>query len=182
MSFSKKDAIQRLFLCPGIGRYVVRSQGWRYDECPGMDGISQGARKAVRICPWMAVRLCLLYFFISFVYIPQALAGPGCSSGQFDETSKIRYIYDGDTLRLNDGRKIRLIGINTPELAHDGKPAEAFAFEAKNTLKSLFKNDKSIALVYGKEKKFTTPAPSLPTIITTAASSLPVAFLGVISP
>ena len=113
--------------------------------CPWMDGIPQGARKAV----W----LCLLFFSISFVYIPQALADSGCSSEHFDETSKIRYIHDGDTLHLNDGRKIRLIGINTPELARDGKPAEAFAFEARNALKSLFKKDTSIALVYGKDKK-----------------------------
>ncbi len=101
----------------------------------------------------MALRICLLVFSISFVYAPQTLAGSACTSERFDETSKIRYIHDGDTLRLNDGRKIRLIGINTPELAHDGKPAETFAFEAKNALKSLFKNDKSIALVHGKDKK-----------------------------
>ncbi|NOQ69575.1 MAG: hypothetical protein GQ573_05675, partial [Gammaproteobacteria bacterium] len=118
MRFSKKDAIQRLFLrpwigpyiarshgwrcdeCPGIGRHVVRSQGRRYDEYPWMDGIPQGARMAVRICtgstvyrkePWMAVRICLVYFLvcfsISFVYIPQALADSGCSSEHFDETS-----------------------------------------------------------------------------------------------
>ncbi|NOQ69049.1 MAG: hypothetical protein GQ573_02935, partial [Gammaproteobacteria bacterium] len=128
------------------GSTVYRKEPWMAVRiCPGMDGIPQGARKAV----W----LCLLYFSISFVYAPQILAGSACTSEQFDETSKIRYIHDGDTLRLNDGRKIRLIGINTPELAHDGKPAEAFAFEAKNALKSLFKKDKAIALVYGKDKK-----------------------------
>ena len=127
------------------GWYVAMSQGRWCDECPWMDGISQGSRTAVRIC--------LVYFSISFIYIPQALANPDCSTEQFDETSKIRYIHDGDTLKLNDGRKVRLIGINTPELARDGKPAEAFAFEAKNVLKSLFKKDKSITLVYGKDKK-----------------------------
>lgn len=76
-----------------------------------------------------------------------------CSSKQFDEVSKIRYIHDGDTLHLKDGRKIRLIGINTPELARDNKPAEPYAIEATNALKSLFKKDKSIALVYGRDKK-----------------------------
>ena len=35
------------------GRYVTRSQGWRCDECPWMDSIPQGARKAMRLCPWM---------------------------------------------------------------------------------------------------------------------------------
>ncbi|MBL4679844.1 MAG: hypothetical protein JKY88_03855 [Pseudomonadales bacterium] len=28
---------------PMDGRYVARSQGWRCDECPGMDGMQQGA-------------------------------------------------------------------------------------------------------------------------------------------
>ena len=125
--FSKKDATQRLFLCP-----------W-------MDGISQGARKAV----WR----CLLLFSLSFVYVPHALAESVCSTEQYDETSIVNFINDGDTLRLNDGRKIRLIGINTPELSHDGKAAEPFALEARNALKSLFKKDKSIALVHGKDRQ-----------------------------
>ena len=29
---------------PRDGRYVTMSQGWRCDECPGMDGMSQRAR------------------------------------------------------------------------------------------------------------------------------------------
>ena len=28
---------------PMDGRYIAKSHGWRCDECPGMDGISQGA-------------------------------------------------------------------------------------------------------------------------------------------
>lgn len=79
-------------------------------------------------------------------------AGSVCSSEHFDEVSSVRYVHDGDTLHLIDGRKIRLIGINTPELARDNKAAEDYAVEAKNALKDLFKKDKSIALVYGKDK------------------------------
>jgi endonuclease YncB( thermonuclease family) len=133
---------------PRDGRYVAMSQGWRYDECPGMDSIPQKGR--------MAVRLCLLFFPVFFSALPAA-ADSNCLNDQhgkpYDEVSKIRYIHDGDTLHLSDGRKVRLIGINTPELARDGKPAEPFAMEAKNTLKSLFKDEKSIALLYGKDKK-----------------------------
>jgi endonuclease YncB( thermonuclease family) len=109
-----------------------------------MDGIPQRVRKMMR--------LYLLYFLVYFLASP-ALADSACPAEQFDETTSIRYIHDGDTLHLKDGRKVRLIGINTPELARDNKPAEAFAVEAKNALKSLFKHDKSIALVYGKDKK-----------------------------
>jgi endonuclease YncB( thermonuclease family) len=99
--------------------------------------------------------LCPLFIVLSlsFSSVLSAYADTACSSRQFDELSTIRYIHDGDTLNLVDGRKIRLIGINAPELARDNKPAEAYAAEATAALKSLFSKDKTIGLIYGKEKK-----------------------------
>ena len=75
--------------------------------------------------------LCSLYFLAGFIYSSAALADSNCSSDYYDETTNIRYIHDGDTLHLSDGRKVRLIGINTPELARDNRAAEAFAQQAK---------------------------------------------------
>jgi endonuclease YncB( thermonuclease family) len=100
----------------------------------------------------------LIFLAITLVSTTPSLASTpltqtNCSSEQFDETSTVRYIHDGDTLHLTDGRKIRLIGINTPELARDSRPAEPFSIESKNALQSLFKKDKSISLVFGKDKK-----------------------------
>lgn len=40
-------------------------------------------------------------------------------------------VYDGDTIVLEDGRKVRLLGVNTPEVAHFGNSADAGGFEAK---------------------------------------------------
>lgn len=97
--------------------------------------------------------LCPLYFFTSFLYSSISLAGTDCTIEYYDETTRIRYIHDGDTLHLGDGRKVRLIGINTPELARDNKAAEAFSDEAKNALTDLFKKEKSVSLVFGKDKK-----------------------------
>jgi micrococcal nuclease len=37
---------------------------------------------------------------------------------------------DGDTLLLEDGTRVRLIGIDTPEIARDDRPAEPWAEEA----------------------------------------------------
>ncbi len=37
----------------------------------------------------------------------------------------VRKVYDGDTVLLSDGRKIRLLGINTPEIQHSDKVAQA---------------------------------------------------------
>ena len=46
-------------------------------------------------------------------------------------------VVDGDTLRLVDGRSVRLIGINAPERARDGRPAEPFAEAATRRLQAL---------------------------------------------
>ncbi|MEO4047128.1 thermonuclease family protein [Pseudomonas sp. CAU 1711] len=46
-------------------------------------------------------------------------------------------VVDGDTLRLADGRSVRLIGINAPERARDGRPAEPFAEAATRRLQAL---------------------------------------------
>lgn len=79
-------------------------------------------------------------------------ADTACNSRQYDETTSIRYIHDGDTLHLKDGRKVRLIGINTPEIAHGEKTAEPFSYQAKDALGVLFSEDKTISLIYGNEK------------------------------
>ena len=47
---------------------------------------------------------------------------------------KIKKVYDGDTVELEDGRKIRLLAINTPEIQHKDKMAEAGGEEAKSWL------------------------------------------------
>jgi endonuclease YncB( thermonuclease family) len=43
-------------------------------------------------------------------------------------------VFDGDTVQLDDGRKVRLIGINTPELARDERPAEPLAQASRDML------------------------------------------------
>lgn len=96
--------------------------------------------------------MCLLFFLPACGAQGRAL-GADCSVQHFSETTQVRSITDGDTLRLQDGRKLRLIGINTPELAHEGRPAEAYATEARDTLEQLFANSKTVRLLYGIEEK-----------------------------
>ena len=61
---------------------------------------------------------------------------------------------DGDTLILDPGEAIRLVGINTPEMARDGRPAEPLALEARDTLVALLadgKPDEAIAVIVEDE-------------------------------
>lgn len=63
-------------------------------------------------------------------------------------------VLDGDTLRLGDGRNVRLIGINTPELAHGGRPLEPFAEQAQRRLQALVAaNDGRVGLRVGDQGK-----------------------------
>lgn len=60
-----------------------------------------------------------------------------CPADRSDERVVARQIFDGDTLLLEDGRTVRLVGIDTPELGRDGKPSQPFAADAKAALARL---------------------------------------------
>ncbi len=53
----------------------------------------------------------------------------------------VAHVYDGDTVRLEDGRRVRLLSINTPELGLDGAPNQKFARQAKNAVEDFLAID-----------------------------------------
>lgn len=53
------------------------------------------------------------------------------------EKAKVEYAYDGDTIKLTDGRKVRYIGVNTPEIGGKYTNGECFGAEAMNVNKQL---------------------------------------------
>jgi len=63
----------------------------------------------------------------------------------YDSYGLVANVIDGDTLDLADGRRVRLLGINAPEVAHHGRPGEALGEKAKQVLYSLVA-DKRIRL------------------------------------
>lgn len=89
---------------------------------------------------------------ISELSLAQNFSG-ACPTSHYDESVVAKSVHDGDTIRLEDGRKIRLIGINTPELARGKKAEQAFAGNARDQLKQLIaSSNQQIKLVYGKER------------------------------
>jgi micrococcal nuclease len=58
-------------------------------------------------------------------------------------------IVDGDTLVLAGGAKVRVLGIDAPELERDGRPADFLAHKARAALGDLTLN-KTIALEYDR--------------------------------
>ena len=69
-----------------------------------------------------------------------------------NRTTSLRHIIDGDTLVLQDGKKLRLIGIDTPELARKGRPAEHGALRALSYLSELLGAKDRLRLKYGPER------------------------------
>lgn len=63
----------------------------------------------------------------------------------------VKWVSDGDTIVLSDGRHVRYIGINAPEIAHDNQKAEAFGYAAKKYNQSLVRS-KKVRLEFDKEK------------------------------
>ena len=63
---------------------------------------------------------------------------------------RVRWVSDGDTIVLADGRHVRYIGINAPEIAHDNSKAEAFGYTAKKYNRQLV-GLKKVRLEFDKE-------------------------------
>ena len=75
-----------------------------------------------------------------------------CPADRIDEQVRVVSVSDGDTLRLSDDRRVRIIGINTPELSHQGRPAEALAEEAYQQLQKLVRqSDNRVGLRLDEE-------------------------------
>lgn len=84
-----------------------------------------------------------LFCICLFGLLNPVLLQAGCATWQQGEPQVVSKVLDGDTLVLANGRKVRLIGINTPEMGRDNQPAESFALQAKTRLVSLLKSSDS---------------------------------------
>ena len=96
-------------------------------------------------------------FFICLVFSfpgSQAYSTPqsSCNLGSADETAEVTHVIDGDTVILKDGRHIRLIGINTPEIGRKGKASEPGADAAQKHLQSLLHGHRQIFLKFDAEE------------------------------
>jgi len=74
-------------------------------------------------------------FFLAAIWQLPALAL--CPASAEVQVVGVREVSDGDTLRLVDGRRVRLIGLNAPEIGRKGRPSEPFAVAARQRLQAL---------------------------------------------
>jgi micrococcal nuclease len=82
----------------------------------------------------------------------QSLAdSPICTAAA--QPVQISHVIDGDTVVLADGERVRLIGIDTPELGRRGQPHEYGAIAAREALRSLLANATRISARIGNETR-----------------------------
>ncbi len=68
----------------------------------------------------------------------------------YSQKVKVARVIDGDTFVLSDSQRVRILGIDCPEIAKPGKPAQPFGEEAKQKTKSFIEG-KTIKLTFEKE-------------------------------
>lgn len=88
-----------------------------------------------------------LYFFLFFYAIT-----PFTLPVYAEDWFYVRWVNDGDTIVLKDGRRVRYIGINSPEVSRKHRKAEPYADSAKKYNKRLV-FAKRIRLEFDKEKR-----------------------------
>jgi len=85
---------------------------------------------------WRVFTLFLLSLCAQFNTIQIGYAG-SLSWVTQDRWVTVSKVIDGDTFATRDGERVRLLGINTPEIQHDTSPAQPFGNEAKALLTQL---------------------------------------------
>jgi len=65
---------------------------------------------------------------------------------------QVAYVYDGDTFKTAGGEKIRLLGVNTPEIMHGSEPGQTMGDAATQGLKSLIAGQ-TVRLAFDKERR-----------------------------
>lgn len=90
----------------------------------------------------------VLVFMVSKALVPQKKENKWKS---FSAT--VTKVYDGDTVKLLSGVKVRLLGIDTPEIHHPDLPVEKYGYKAYYYLKNRILG-KTCKIEYNTSEKY----------------------------
>lgn len=109
-----------------------------------------GRGASASVAPF-AFWLLLLVVVISDTWTRPVLAS-ACPAEHINERVQVVHVYDGDTVKLTDGRRVRFIGIDAPELRGKNTSNQPFASKAREALQDrLNSNNRTLRLQYDKE-------------------------------
>jgi len=119
----------------------------------------------VSTTPWPKCRgvfVCAVQVFLGLAFLTacaQESPSAAVDCAQMDaetralaERVRLDRVVDGDTLKLEDGRKVRVLAINTPEMHPEKRKPDAFAVEATDAVEAFF-SQKSLLLVPGSDSR-----------------------------
>ena len=93
-------------------------------------------------------------FFVPAIWLSVAQAQAYCPAPASLVQVEVQRVVDGDTVRLKDGRSVRMTGLNAPETAKKGRADEPYAVAARQRLQALVTaSDGRLGLVPGRESK-----------------------------
>ena len=78
-----------------------------------------------------------LFIFSALLATASSAAVPECPLPAGSERVRVEHVIDGDTLRLADNRRLRLIGINAPDSRRGEHPPQPLAAAAGAALETL---------------------------------------------
>jgi micrococcal nuclease len=85
----------------------------------------------------------------AFVLASSSASGAG---GATERHATLGRVVDGDTLELRDGTRVRLIGIDTPEVAHPDFGDECYGPEASKYTEHLLRPGDGLRLVFDVDR------------------------------
>ncbi|MBW2610030.1 MAG: thermonuclease family protein [Deltaproteobacteria bacterium] len=90
----------------------------------------------------MRYKYLIIPLFASFIVISSAQS----------RYHPVKYVYDGDTILINGGEKVRYLGIDAPELEHSGGDSEFMALTSRDFNHRLV-GGKRVRLEFDCEKR-----------------------------
>ena len=91
-----------------------------------------------------------VFLIVAASLISNQLHAQSCLTNRIDKYAKVVKVFDGDTVKLASGEKVRFIGINAPEMNYKTKNPEPYAREAMEFVTSKILNQR-VGLRYGAE-------------------------------
>jgi len=76
-----------------------------------------------------------------------------CMPAGAGEMAVVDRVYDGDTIKLKDGRHVRILGVNAPEIDHGKeKTGQPLGEESRKETETFFKAHKNVRLFYDEQR------------------------------
>jgi endonuclease YncB( thermonuclease family) len=76
-----------------------------------------------------------------------------CMPAGVGEMAMVDRVYDGDTIKLKDGRHIRILGVNAPEIDHGKeRSGQALGAESRLATEAFFDANKQVRLFYDVQR------------------------------